>query len=92
MDKKETQHIAKLARLRFNDDELTNISEQMTGILKWVDMLQSVDTSSVDNTQDNQEPLRTRKDEVKISNLSEQLIKNATEPYEHFFTVPKVVE
>ncbi len=92
MDKKETQHIAKLARLRFNDDELTNISEQMTGILKWVDMLQSVDTSTVDNTQDKQEPLRTRKDEVKISNLSEQLIKNATEPYEHFFTVPKVVE
>lgn len=92
MDKKETQHIAKLARLRFNDDELTNISEQMTGILKWVDMLQSVDTSDVDNTQDKQEPLRTRKDEVKISNLSEQLIKNATEPYEHFFTVPKVVE
>lgn len=92
MDKKETQHIAKLARLRFNDDELTNISEQMTGILKWVDMLQSVDTSAVDNTQDKQEPLRTRKDEVKISNLSEQLIKNATEPYEHFFTVPKVVE
>lgn len=92
MDKKETQHIAKLARLRFEDDNLTNISEQMTGILKWVDMLQKVDTSSVDNSDEDTTPLRTRKDEVKISNLSNDLIKNATEPYEHFFTVPKVVE
>ncbi len=92
MDKKETQHIARLARLRFNDDELNHISEEMTGILKWVDMLQTVDTSSTENLIEDITPLRTRKDEVKIANLSESLIKNATEPYEHFFTVPKVVE
>ncbi len=92
MDKKETQHIAKLARLRFDDDELTNLSEQMTGILKWVDMLQSADTSAVADISGEEKPLGTRKDEVKTAGLSRELIKNAPEPYEHFFTVPRMVE
>lgn len=92
MDKKETQHIAKLARLRFDDDELTNLSQQMTGILKWVDMLQSVDTSAVADISGEEKPLRTRKDEVKTAGLSRELIKNAPEPYEHFFTAPRMVE
>lgn len=92
MDKEETQHIAKLARLRFEDDELANVAEQMTGILKWVDMLQSADTSAVAIISGDEKPLRTRKDEVRTAGLSDELIKNAPEPHEHFFAVPKMVE
>lgn len=92
MDKIETKNIAWLARLRFNDEELESMSEQLTGILTWVDMLQSVDTSAAANIPDEDKPLRTRKDEVTTSNLAEELMKNASEPYEHFYTVPKMVE
>lgn len=92
MNKNETNHIAKLARLKFNDEELTNISGELSGILKWVDMLQTVDTSSVSSIKVDNTPLRTRPDTVKTGGIAEKLLKNATEPYETFFTVPKVVE
>ncbi len=92
MDAKEINHIAKLSRLKFDGESVENIVEDMTNIIQWMDMLKAADTSSVDNMEDNITPLRQREDEVKIGGLSEGLMKNATEPYEHFFTVPKVVE
>ncbi len=92
MDSKEINHIAKLARLKFDEGSVEGITKDMNDILKWMDILQSADTSSVDNLEDEAMELRQREDEVKISNLSEDLMKNAPESYEHYFTVPKVVE
>ena len=92
MDTKEINHIAKLARLKFDEGSVEGITKDMNDILKWMDILQSADTSSVDNNEDDTQELRQREDVVKISNLSEELMKNAPESYEHYFTVPKVVE
>lgn len=92
MDTKEINHIAKLARLKFDEGSVEGITKDMNDILKWMDILQSADTSSVDNNEDDTQELRQREDVVKISNLSEDLMKNAPESYEHYFTVPKVVE
>ena len=92
MDIKEINHIAKLARLKFDEGSVEGITKDMNDILKWMDILQSADTSSVDNNEDDTQELRQREDVVKISNLSEDLMKNAPESYEHYFTVPKVVE
>ncbi len=92
MDAKEINHIAKLSRLKFDEEKTESIAKDMTDIIKWMDILQSADTSSVDKIEDHLSPLRQREDQVKIGNLSEDLMKNASEPYEHFFTVPKVVE
>lgn len=92
MDAKEVKHIAKLARLKFEGEELENITKDMSGILAWIDILQNADTTSVKNIKENKEPLRMREDVVKVSDIADELIKNAPEPYEHFFTVPKVVE
>ena len=92
MDSKEINHIAKLARLKFDEGSVEGITKDMNDILKWMDILQSADTSSVDNNEDDAQELRQREDVVKISNLSEDLMKNAPESYEHYFVVPKVVE
>lgn len=92
MDTKEINHIAKLARLKFDEGSVEGITKDMNDILKWMDILQSADTSSVDNNEDDTQELRQREDVVKVSNLSEDLMKNAPECYEHYFTVPKVVE
>ena len=91
MDAKEINHIAKLARLKFDENNIESITNDMNNILKWMDVLQSADTSSL-KEDENVTPLREREDVVTTGNLSEKLIKNAPEPYEHFFTVPKVVE
>lgn len=92
MDSKEINHIAKLARLKFDEGSVEGMTKDMNDILKWMEILQSADTSSVDNSDDESHELRQREDVVKISNLSEDLMKNAPESYEHYFTVPKVVE
>lgn len=92
MDTKEVKHIAKLARLKFEGDELERIAGDMSGILKWIDVLKNADTCPVKNIQTEEAPLRMRKDEVTAGGIAKDLMKNAPEPYEHFFTVPKVVE
>ncbi len=92
MDSKEINHIAKLARLKFDEGSVESMTKDMNDILKWMEILKSADTSVVDNTTEDTTPLRQREDDVKISNLSEELMKNAPESYEHYFVVPKVVE
>ncbi len=93
MDRKEVLGIAKLARLKFEDKELDSIEKDMGQIIDWIDILQQADVSSLDeNGTDCEIGLRVREDTVKISGLSKELMKNAKEPYESFFTVPKVVD
>ena len=91
MDAKEINHIAKLARLKFDESAVDSMAKDLNDILKWMDILQRADTSSVTGVEE-AAPLRQREDKVTVGNLSEKLMKNAHEPYEHFFTVPKVVE
>ena len=46
----QVRHIAKLARLRLSDDETAKMAEELTSILKYVDMLSEVDTKNVKPT------------------------------------------
>lgn len=91
MDAKEINHIAKLARLKFDDSAVDSMAKDLNDILKWMEILQSADTASVTDVEETM-PLRQREDNITTGNLSEKLMRNATEPYEHFFVVPKVVE
>lgn len=81
----------KLARLKFDEGSVESITKDMNDILNWMEVLQNADTSSLPE-EDETTPLREREDIVTTGNLSEKLVKNAPQPYEHFFTVPKVVE
>ena len=47
MDAKEINHIAKLARLKFDESAVDSMAKDLNDILKWMDILQSADTSSV---------------------------------------------
>lgn len=92
MDAKEVKHIAKLARLKFEGPDLETITNDMSGILKWIDVLQKADITAVKNIPENNTPLRMRDDKVRTSNISQDIIKNAPERHDHFFSVPKMVE
>lgn len=50
LTKAQVAHIATLARLELNDDELKNMPGQLSSILQYVDMLNEVDTSRVEPT------------------------------------------
>ncbi len=46
----QVRHIAKLARLRLTDAEAAKMAQELTSILKYVDMLGEVDTKNVTPT------------------------------------------
>ena len=50
MDKKQVEHIAKLARMEINDREKEKFASQISSILDYVEQLQQVDTEGIEET------------------------------------------
>ena len=46
----QVQHIAKLARLRLTAEEAEKMAKELSGILKWIEMLNEVNTDNVEST------------------------------------------
>ena len=85
--------VAKLARIRVDDDALPALAEDFNKILGFIDQLGEVDIEGV-------EPmvsvtpmrLKRREDVVTDGNQQEKVLSNAPDAREGFFAVPKVVE
>jgi len=50
LSKDEVKHIAKLARIELNEDEINIYSSQLTDVLSYIDILKEVDTSNIPET------------------------------------------
>ncbi len=89
---KDVEHIAKLAKLEFSEDEKAKFTEQFNEILTLMEKLNELDTSEV-------EPLSHvielqnvfREDAVKPSISTEEALENAPAKTDKFFKVPKVI-
>ncbi len=89
---KDVEHIAKLARLEFTDDQKKVFTHQLNQILEYVEQLNTLDTTNV-------EPLsqvvdvsnRFREDNVEPGLSSEEALRNAPAKTDKFFKVPKVI-
>ena len=93
IDKNTTLKIAKLCRLRIEEQETEELSSQLSSILDWVEQLNEVDTDNVEplsNVSTAELPLR--KDEENSEDKSKDILINAPEKLENYFVVPKVVE
>lgn len=85
--------IARLARIKIEDDKLEPLAGELNNIVGWIEQLAEVDT-------DNIEPmasvvdvkLRWRADEVTDGDKPEAVLANAPEGEFGFFAVPKVIE
>ncbi|MFZ1082787.1 MAG: Asp-tRNA(Asn)/Glu-tRNA(Gln) amidotransferase subunit GatC [Candidatus Kryptoniota bacterium] len=90
---KDVEHIAKLAKLEFNEDEKAKFTEQFNEILAFMEKLNELDTSKVEPLSHVIE-LRNvfREDVVKPSLPTEEALKNAPSKTEKFFKVPKVID
>ena len=92
IDKKTTLKIAKLTRLKIEDDEISELSSQLSSILDWVEQLNEVNTDNIEplsNVSISELPLR--KDKETNENKSDDILSNAPEKLENYFVVPKVV-
>jgi aspartyl-tRNA(Asn)/glutamyl-tRNA(Gln) amidotransferase subunit C len=93
VDEATVRHMARLARIRIDDDEARALERELSGILDWIKQLDEVDTSGVEPmTRVIPMTLRTRVDIVTDGGIADDIVRNAPAREDHFFAVPKVVE
>jgi aspartyl-tRNA(Asn)/glutamyl-tRNA(Gln) amidotransferase subunit C len=93
IDKNTTLKIAKLTRIKIEENEIAELSSQLSSILDWVEQLNEVNTDNIEplnNASMTELPLR--KDEKSNEDKSKDVLSNAPEKLENYFVVPKVVE
>jgi aspartyl-tRNA(Asn)/glutamyl-tRNA(Gln) amidotransferase subunit C len=85
--------VAKLARIRVEEDRLPALADQLSGILGFMEQLNEVDVTGVDPMVSvTPMRLKRRADEVTTGGMAAQVLANAPDAREGFFAVPKVVE
>ncbi|MGE0658074.1 MAG: Asp-tRNA(Asn)/Glu-tRNA(Gln) amidotransferase subunit GatC [Reyranellaceae bacterium] len=103
LDKQTVARIARLARLKVPDAELDGLAGELSGIMDWIEQLNSVDTSAIEPmTSVADLSLPMREDVVSDGGQAARVLANAPggatllEPNDAnaggFFVVPKVVE
>ena len=93
VDRNTVARIARLARIEVPEGELEHIAGELNGILAWIEQLQAVDTTGVEPmTSAVASSLPLRADLVSDGGILDNLMANAPDPHDGFFTVPKVVE
>ena len=93
IDKEAVKKVSHLARIRLDENKIEGFTEEIGGIMKWIEQLGEVNTDGI-------EPMTSvvdmeayqRKDEVNDGGIREKVLANAPENIDGFFAVPKVVE
>lgn len=92
ISKEEIIHIAKLASLNLSEAEIEEYSNNLTEILDFANMINSVNTEEVNETiAANEKYNAFRKDEIKQEVDKEALLQNAPSKDEGMFRIPKVI-
>ncbi len=87
------RRIAKLARIRVDEQALQRLGMELGAIIQWVEQLDEVDVEGVEPmTGVTAASLRMRDDVVTDGARRDRVLANAPEPDRGYFTVPKVVE
>jgi aspartyl-tRNA(Asn)/glutamyl-tRNA(Gln) amidotransferase subunit C len=93
IERKDVEHVARLARLALSEEELERMRVQLSAILEYIDKLAGVDVSNVEPTS-HAVPLVNvmRDDEVEPSLPREAMMANAPDPAGELFRVPRIIE
>ena len=90
--KNDVEHVAALARLSFTEAEKEHLTHQLNDILRYMEELNSLDTSGVEPLSHVIELQNVFRDDVCIPSLPRgEIMKNAPAHTEKFFKVPKVI-
>ncbi|MCT4555575.1 MAG: Asp-tRNA(Asn)/Glu-tRNA(Gln) amidotransferase subunit GatC [Pelagimonas sp.] len=85
--------VAKLARIKVEDDALPALAQEFSNILEFIEQLNEVDVEGVEPMV-SVTPMRLKRrvDGVTDGDQQDKVLKNAPDAREGFFAVPKVVE
>ena len=93
LDKATVKRVATLARIRVPEADLEPLAAELSKILTWIEELNEVDTSAVEPmARVVKMKLPMREDVITDGDRRDDILKNAPNATEQFFTVPKVVE
>ncbi len=88
----EVLHIAKLARLNLQENEIQDYKKNLEEILEFADTINKVDTDNIDKTIGINENYNVfRKDEIISESDKDELLANAPSQDEGMFRIPKVI-
>ena len=92
INEEEIKHIAKLASLNLNDEEIKAYAKDLTDILGMANLVNNVNTDNVDETIGSNGLYNVfRKDVIKQNNNREHLLSNAPSQDDGMFRIPKVI-
>ena len=93
IDTETARRVAKLARIKVEDEDLPALAQDFNRILGFVEQLNEVDVEGVEPmTSVTPLRLKRRDDKVTDGNMADKVLSNAPDAREGFFAVPKVVE
>lgn len=93
IDTETARRVAKLARIRVEEEALPALADEFNTILGFIEQLSEVDVEGVEPmTSVTPQRLKRRKDVVTDGGYQEKILANAPDAREGFFAVPKVVE
>ncbi|MBU1101449.1 MAG: Asp-tRNA(Asn)/Glu-tRNA(Gln) amidotransferase subunit GatC [Bacteroidetes bacterium] len=92
LSKKDIEHIAKLAKLKFTDEEMAKMEPQLNSVLEYMDKLSELDTDNVEPLSHPVENINVFRDDILKDSIStEDALRNAPKRDENYFKVPKVI-
>jgi aspartyl-tRNA(Asn)/glutamyl-tRNA(Gln) amidotransferase subunit C len=93
IERKDVEHVARLARLALTDDELERMREQLNGILSYIEKLNELDTEGVEPTSHAVPMLNVMRDDEPGPCLPrDEALANAPDRAGEFFRVPRIIE
>jgi len=93
LDAATVRKIARLARIRVEDDEVQTLQGELNAILGYVEQLAEVNVDGIEPLSGGAiMALRQREDVVTVGDIAEKILANAPDRMGNFFAVPKVVE
>ncbi len=93
VSKEEILHIANLARLNLEEDEIEKYRENLQDILNFANVVNNAPVEGLDVTIGANEAKNVfRKDEIKVFEDTESLLQNAPSQEKNMFKLPKVIQ
>jgi aspartyl-tRNA(Asn)/glutamyl-tRNA(Gln) amidotransferase subunit C len=89
----DVRHVAQLARISLNDEQIAVLGRQLNDIVGYVELLREIDTVNIEPTSHIM-PLNNvfREDSIKSSLPRHEMLSNAPDSNERFYIVPKIIE
>jgi len=92
ISEEQVRHVALLARLALDDDQIERLGEELNSILGHIDTIQQLDLDGVEPTAHPLDVVNVTRDDVMRPGLSqEDALRNAPQAEDGAFVIPRIV-